>query len=321
MYQGLRSVAVGSAPGAALFFVSYDGVKQRLTTASSTSSSSSSLTSASSSIPTSNSLSASQQARIHLAAASCGEVMACLVRVPTDNVKQKMQAGRYTSTMAAVRGVWSGGLSASAPSGLQGFYAGYLTTLARDVPFAMIQFPLYERLRTLWRDARLRSLRREDSLLVRRGEQWDREQGDRERALKRAAELTPVHSALCGSIAGGVAAVLTTPLDVAKTRIMLGADARGVPYRGSLATILRVYQEGAAAAAASTSPPPAVTTAGAPAGAPAATPVVTPAARVAGGVRALFAGVTPRVAWITLGGSVFFGAFEGFKSLLEAAGR
>ena len=32
-----------------------------------------------------------------------GEVMACLVRVPTDNVKQNLQAGRYTTTTQALR--------------------------------------------------------------------------------------------------------------------------------------------------------------------------------------------------------------------------
>ncbi len=33
--------------------------------------------------------------------------------------------------------------------------------------------------------------------------------------------LSPLQGAVCGAIAGGIAAAATTPLDVAKTRVML----------------------------------------------------------------------------------------------------
>ena len=34
--------------------------------------------------------------------------------------------------------------------GLAGFYRGYLTTVAREIPFSLIQFPLWEELKRRW---------------------------------------------------------------------------------------------------------------------------------------------------------------------------
>lgn len=75
--------------------------------------------------------------------------------------------------------------------GLKGFYRSYLTTVLREIPFATIQFPLWEYLKVL---------------VVKY-------------SSKRKCE--PYQSAICGAFAGGVAAGLTTPLDVVKTRITL----------------------------------------------------------------------------------------------------
>ena len=44
-----------------------------------------------------------------------------------------------------------------------------------------------------------------------------------------------------GSITGSFAAAVTTPLDVVKTRLMLGKDINGVAYNGFLDTFGRVY--------------------------------------------------------------------------------
>ena len=79
-------------------------------------------------------------------------------------------------------------------------------------------------------------------------------------------------SALCGSVSGAVAAALTTPLDVIKTRLMLGADANGVKYVGTVSTAKRIVRDEGAAA--------------------------------------LMRGLESRVAWISIGGFVFFYAYE-----------
>lgn len=62
VFNGLGPAALGSFPGAALFFVTYENLKTDLG---------------------------------HLGAAGCGEVVACLIRVPTENVKQNLQANRF----------------------------------------------------------------------------------------------------------------------------------------------------------------------------------------------------------------------------------
>jgi len=64
---------------------------------------------------------------------------------------------------------------------------------------------------------------------------------------------------------------------------MLGKDAQGVPYKNAMDTFTRVVAEGG-------------TTRGA--------------------VSVLFSGVGPRVMWISIGGFVFFGAYEKAKATL-----
>lgn len=221
-YRGLGAAAAGSAPGAALFFGTYEASKRALAERRE--------------LPA---------PAVHMLAAAAGETVACLVRVPTEVVKQRMQASMhgYASVGGAV-------LRVLRDEGPLGFYTGFGVTLVREIPFAFVQFPIYEHLK------------------LRGG-----------RLLER--DLTSLEAAGCGSAAGAFAALVTTPLDVAKTRLMLGRDKEGVPYRGALNTLLRVRREGMAA---------------------------------------LFAGAAPRVTWIGIGGFVFFGAYEAaMRALRETA--
>lgn len=127
--------------------------------------------------------------------ASAGEVAACLVRVPAEIVKQRTQAGRMgvgnrASSWANFQYLLQ---NKSGEGVIRGLYRGWNTTLMREIPFTVIQFPLYERLKKVW-------------------SAYDN------------TELSLLKGAICGSIAGGTAAALTTPLDVIKTRIMLHSE-------------------------------------------------------------------------------------------------
>merc|ERR1719389_91343 len=145
-------------------------------------------------------------------AASTGECMACLVRVPTENVKQRMQVGQFSSLTEAAK-------TMSATEGFGTFYRGYLTTVTREIPFALIQFPIWERLK----------------------KEWGNMQG---------RETSAWQGALCGSFSGAFAAAVTTPLDVAKTRIMLGQSDSG--FVTTIGKIAR--EEGVAAIFSGVSP-------------------------------------------------------------------
>mmetsp|Transcript_30086 Transcript_30086/g.85871 ORF Transcript_30086/g.85871 Transcript_30086/m.85871 type:complete len:276 (+) Transcript_30086:56-883(+) len=218
MYRGIFSAALGSAPGAAFFFSTYETMKKVIK----------------------SSAGDKEHWTQHSAASACGEVAACLVRVPTAVVTQNMQVGHYNSFSEAVT-------TTLKHSGVRGFYAGYGTTVFREIPFAFIQFPIYESFKKTW-------------------------------AGYQGAETTPVQGALCGSVAGAIAGGLTTPLDVAKTRIMLEKHSDVKKYTGTVTTLRTIAAEE--------------------------------------GALALFKGIEPRVMWITIGGFIFFGAYEQATALL-----
>jgi solute carrier family 25 S-adenosylmethionine transporter 26 len=156
-FKGLGPAAVGSFPGAALFFATYENVKF------------------------------GDDATAHLTAASIGEMVACLVRVPTENLKQNMQANRYATLGAAFSAIRARGWAA--------FYNGYGSTILREIPFSCIQFPIWE--------AGKKAVARRSS----------------------SGKCSPLMSAALGSASGAFAAACTTPLDVIKTRLMTSPDA------------------------------------------------------------------------------------------------
>lgn len=92
-------------------------------------------------------------------------------------------------------------------------YRGWSITVMREVPFTVIQFPLWEGLK-----------------------RWSAGRDGRTTA-------TAAESAIFGSLSGAVAAGATTPLDVLKTRMMLAKERE--PVAGMVARILKEEGSGA----------------------------------------------------------------------------
>ncbi|GFR69286.1 S-adenosylmethionine mitochondrial carrier protein [Elysia marginata] len=179
LYSGLLSVVLGSAPSAAVFFVAYETAKELL--------------------GPERRGSGVHKAVDHMVAATIGDVTSCLIRVPVEIVKQRTQTHSASSS-------YSTSISIYQAEGLHGFYRGYFSMIAREIPFSVIQLPLWEFLK--------------------------------HKCCERSRQCaTPAQSTVCAAVAGGLAGALTTPLDVVKTRIML-AQIGTVEAKGNIVSVV-----------------------------------------------------------------------------------
>ena len=132
-----------------------------------------------------------------MAAASVGEVAACTVRVPTEVVKQRAQALQGKGSLEVLREILRKRGDMGSLGVWRELYRGWSITVVREVPFTVIQFPIWEALK------------------------------EYRRRTTGSPVVTAVESGLFGSIAGAIAAGVTTPLDVLKTRMMLARKKEG----------------------------------------------------------------------------------------------
>lgn len=173
---------------------------------------------------------------IEFSCAALAFVICSVVAVPGELLKQRLQAGVYPSLKQGVAEIM-------AQEGLRGFFAGYGAMLMRDVPYTMLEFGLYSEFKNLGR-----------------------------KALKKE-QLTAQEELLLGGLAGGVTGFLTTPLDVAKTKLMTQAHVDpALRYKGVANALVRVGMED--------------------------------------GITGLFRGASARVLWLVPFTAVFFGVHE-----------
>ncbi|KAG4441194.1 hypothetical protein IFR05_003312 [Cadophora sp. M221] len=187
LFQGMGSVILITIPSSGAFFTTYEAVKTGLSKAT-TSKSGNAI------IP---------QPIVHSAASAIAELVSCFILTPAEVLKQNAQMIRRPASGSAAKTVFQPSVTMQAlgqfnkPSQL---FRGYTALAARNLPFTAMQFPMFEYLK--------------ESIKAHR-----KEKGTFTGGLMETALVTAVSA---GS-AGSVAAVITTPVDVVKTRIMLSA--------------------------------------------------------------------------------------------------
>lgn len=184
-------------------------------------------------------------AAIDYACAALAFVACSVVMVPAELLKQRLQAGVYPGFGAGLRNM-------ARHEGIAGMYTGYRATLLRDVPYTMLEFGLYAQLKRALRFA------------------------------TRRERLTPAQELAMGGVAGGMTGLLTSPLDLAKTRLMTQAGAgtgAARQYAGVADVLVKVAREE--------------------------------------GISGLFKGCSARVVWLVPFTAVYFGVHEAAKRTLR----
>ncbi|MCJ1286288.1 hypothetical protein MMC26_005633 [Xylographa opegraphella] len=187
LYQGIGSVVIATVPSSGAFFTTYEGTKSLLHRLNPSVG-----TNGSPMIPT---------PFIHSAASSVAELVSCFILTPAEVLKQNAQVVQKSASASTQ--AFDGNATIQAirkfnkPSQL---WRGYTTLAARNLPFTAMQFPMFEHLKQS-----ILSYRQQHGLA-----RW---------TLLEKGLIT----ALSAGTAGSIAAVITTPVDVVKTRIMLSA--------------------------------------------------------------------------------------------------
>ncbi|EME31823.1 Probable S-adenosylmethionine carrier 2, chloroplastic [Galdieria sulphuraria] len=185
---------------------------------------------------------------VDLAAGALSEVAALSTYVPAEVAAKRMQTAKlgfsreYVSALHAFRMIVR-------TEGIRGLYVGFLPTMLRDVPFTSLQFAFFEQVKILWRSFAHRS------------------------------SLNNTETYVSGSFAGGLAAALTNPFDVVKTRMQTQPVGNDRKYKSLVHCFCQIMKEE--------------------------------------GFLAFFKGVVPRVVWIAPASGITLGVFEGLVSILD----
>ncbi|KAF1977017.1 mitochondrial carrier [Bimuria novae-zelandiae CBS 107.79] len=156
---------------------------------------------------------------IPLVAGASARILSAIAVSPIEMFRTRMQAASHTASAAGhFRETLDGLHGMVADNGVRSLWRGLTLTLWRDVPFSAIYWWGYEYGRNVITDVRGRTQARSDGseFSMGRGEERIRRRS-RSRSQENHTE-TLVDSFLAGAGSGAVAAFVTTPFDVGKTR-------------------------------------------------------------------------------------------------------
>ncbi|KAG2285532.1 hypothetical protein Bca4012_033993 [Brassica carinata] len=139
--------------------------------------------------------------QIQSIASFCSTLLGTAVRIPCEVLKQRLQAGMFDNVGEAIVGTWK-------QDGPGGFFRGTGATLCREVPLYVVGMGLYAESKKMVAQALGRELEAWETIAV-------------------------------GAVSGGVAAVVTTPFDVMKTRMMTATPGRPISMSMVFFSVLR----------------------------------------------------------------------------------
>jgi Mitochondrial carrier protein len=175
LYRGLGAVLVGGTPGTVVYLCTYELVKAQWST------------------------DRAPPFLTHFTAGMIAETIACIIYVPVDVVKERMQI-QHAATVSTTdahfplyRNSWDALQKIVRQEGFSGIYRGYAATLASFGPFSALYFVFYEQFKDLARNQNSSS----------------------------SSDLSFSATVLCAATAGGLASWLTSPLDMAKLRLQV----------------------------------------------------------------------------------------------------
>ena len=190
LYQGVFSVIIATLPSSGAFFITYEHTKTLLSRLDTTTIRG--RTEGSQLLPT---------PLMHALASSTAELVSCAILTPAEVIKQNAQMVDSSSASSTNATLQTLKKFQAQPAAL---WRGYAALAGRNLPFTALQFPMFEKLKEGWREWR-----------------------GNKRSDKESLMETGIITGCSAGFAGALAAVVTTPVDVVKTRIMLSAGEKG----------------------------------------------------------------------------------------------
>ena len=292
LWQGFGPVVVATLPSAALFFTTYEHAKITFTSVNTPF------------IGQYVGNDSRAKAVGHAAASAVAEMAACLILTPAETIKQQRQVSA-SDALKQNESIFK-------DLNLKSLRQGYWALVSRNLPFTAMQFPLYEYFRQHLSDAfgvapRKPARRASHQQEPRHSTDIDASLEARRRAFniqqKAIKNETGDHlststagspnylkaglvSGASAASAGAISALITTPLDLVKTRIMLGptkGEMRNAPSQTILGVGRDIWRRE--------------------------------------GLRGLMKGGTLRSVWTALGAGIYLGSYEAGREWWGNSGK
>lgn len=233
-YRGFGAILVGGTPGTMVYLCSYEMIKKRL--------------SAISKGEVDANGKVNESFIVHFASGMLAETIACIVYVPVDVIKERLQVQQQqqrgtgaASSQQQYHGSYDAMRKIMKNEGLGGIYKGYGATLLSFGPFSAIYFGLYEFMKHSVRE----------HLQLRQGQSSDKNGEIQKKQVEQDYDL-PFHWVVgCSASAGAAASWLTSPLDMAKLRLQIqrgkaatGGESSQIVYRGMVDALQFAFRDG-----------------------------------------------------------------------------